>query len=166
MTSALRLHDHTNAYLSMEHDVTKLAANEMVLKEVDDFFVLTNAFLWEWCPFLTKKVRLTSWRGHASLRKQRVNLELPEKKGREGCTRFVLKIAQLRARAHHLEQLDMSMIFTSHMLGARVREPRRWRPQMTNPPRGAEPAWNGLGGAATEQKTRSARPRTRRVQRR
>ena len=35
MTSALRLHDATNACLSMKHDVSKKAANVMVLKEMD-----------------------------------------------------------------------------------------------------------------------------------
>ena len=35
VTSALRLHDATNAFLSMKHDVVKHAANEMELKEVD-----------------------------------------------------------------------------------------------------------------------------------
>ena len=36
-TSALWLHDATNAYLSMQHEVAKQAANEMALKEVDKF---------------------------------------------------------------------------------------------------------------------------------
>ena len=34
VTSVLRLHDVTNAYLSMKHDVGKQAANEMALKEI------------------------------------------------------------------------------------------------------------------------------------
>ena len=38
VTSALRLHNATNAYLSMKHDVARQAANEMALKEVDKFF--------------------------------------------------------------------------------------------------------------------------------
>ena len=38
MTSAPRLHDVTNAYLSMMHIVTKQAANETALKEVDKSF--------------------------------------------------------------------------------------------------------------------------------
>ena len=35
VTSALRLHDATNAYLSMKHGVAKQVANEMALKEID-----------------------------------------------------------------------------------------------------------------------------------
>ena len=38
VTSALRLHDATNAYLLMKRDVAKRAANEMALKEVDKEF--------------------------------------------------------------------------------------------------------------------------------
>ena len=38
MTSVLRLHDATDAYLWTKHDVAKQAANEMALKEVDKFF--------------------------------------------------------------------------------------------------------------------------------
>ena len=38
VTAAPRLHDATNAYLAMKHDVTKQAANEMTLKEVDKSF--------------------------------------------------------------------------------------------------------------------------------
>ena len=38
MTSVLKLHDATNAYLSMKHDVAKQAANEMALKEIDKFY--------------------------------------------------------------------------------------------------------------------------------
>ena len=38
VTSVLRLHDATNAYLSMKLDVAKQAANDMALKEVDKFF--------------------------------------------------------------------------------------------------------------------------------
>ena len=38
MTSVLRLHDATNAYLSMKHDVAMQAANEMVLKEIDKYY--------------------------------------------------------------------------------------------------------------------------------
>ena len=44
MTSVLRLHDATNAYLSVKHDVAKQAANEMALKEVDKLFSSTSAF--------------------------------------------------------------------------------------------------------------------------
>ena len=35
VTSALRLHDATNAVLSMKHDVDKQAANQMALKDAD-----------------------------------------------------------------------------------------------------------------------------------
>ena len=35
VTSALRLHDATNAYLSWKHEVAKQPANEMVLKKID-----------------------------------------------------------------------------------------------------------------------------------
>ena len=38
MTSVLKLHDATNAYLWTKHDVAKQAANEMALKEIDKFF--------------------------------------------------------------------------------------------------------------------------------
>ena len=38
MTSVLRLHDATNAYLWTKHDVAKQAENEMALKEIDKFF--------------------------------------------------------------------------------------------------------------------------------
>ena len=37
VTSALRLHDATNAFLSMKHDVDKQAANQMALKDADNF---------------------------------------------------------------------------------------------------------------------------------
>ena len=40
MTSALRLHDATNAFLSMKHDVDKQAANQMALKDADKVFFL------------------------------------------------------------------------------------------------------------------------------
>ena len=36
--SALRLHDATNAFLSMKHDVDKQAANQMALKDADKGF--------------------------------------------------------------------------------------------------------------------------------
>ena len=38
VTSALRLHDATYAFLSMVHDVAMQAANEIALKEMDKFF--------------------------------------------------------------------------------------------------------------------------------
>ena len=38
VTSVFRLHDATNAYLSMKHDVAKQAANEMARKEIDKFY--------------------------------------------------------------------------------------------------------------------------------
>ena len=38
VSSALRLHDATNAFLSMKHDVDKQAANQMALKDADKGF--------------------------------------------------------------------------------------------------------------------------------
>ena len=38
MTSVLRLHDATKAYLSMKHEAAKQAANEMALKDIDKFY--------------------------------------------------------------------------------------------------------------------------------
>ena len=38
VTSALRLHDATNAFLSMKRDVDKQAANQMTLKDADKGF--------------------------------------------------------------------------------------------------------------------------------
>ena len=38
VTSVLRLHDATYAYLSMKHDVAKQAANKMASKEIDQFY--------------------------------------------------------------------------------------------------------------------------------
>ena len=38
VTSALRLQDATNAFLSMKHDVDKQAANQMALKDADKVF--------------------------------------------------------------------------------------------------------------------------------
>ena len=46
VTSALRLQDATNAFLSMKHDVDKQAANQMAL-DADKVFFLTNAFPWQ-----------------------------------------------------------------------------------------------------------------------
>ena len=37
-TSVFRLHDATNAYLSMKHDVAKQAASEMAFKEIGKFY--------------------------------------------------------------------------------------------------------------------------------
>ena len=38
MTSVLTLHDVTNSYLSMRHEVAKQAANQMAPKDLDKFF--------------------------------------------------------------------------------------------------------------------------------
>ena len=60
LTSVLRLHDATNAYLSMKHDVAKQAANEMAFQERGNAFHDLHAPL-AVGPFQTKNVKLTFW---------------------------------------------------------------------------------------------------------
>ena len=61
VTSASRLHDATNGYLSMKHDVAKQGANEMVPHEVDlEFFDQRISLAVVTIP--DEEAKLTFWR--------------------------------------------------------------------------------------------------------
>ena len=64
MTSVSRLHDATNAYLSMKLGVAKQAANDMALKEVDKF-CSTSASVFSCDHFWTRRSKSTFWQDQA-----------------------------------------------------------------------------------------------------
>ena len=134
MTSVLTLHDVTNSYLSMRHEVAMQAANQMAPKDVDKFFfdqrislaVVTSA---DEEDFLA---RLHIWPGHfcpPRILGERQHVQLFNQnwwfqKRKEDYTRFVLKNVQSQAKAHRLEQQDIAF----HLLGSQP--PSRRTPRL------------------------------------
>ena len=58
--SVLRLHDATNAYLWMKHEVAKQAANEVAHKEIDKFYFDRRISL-AVVTISARRAKLTSW---------------------------------------------------------------------------------------------------------
>ena len=155
-TSVLRLHDATNAYLSMKHDVAKQAAKRdgvprtrqcifrsprssgsgTISNEECEIDILVRSGIWhgDFCaPRIFVKATCSAFP--------------PEKevleKGRKSGTRSVLKNCPITSRS---TPLGTSVI----LLGAVALDTRRWQPPAASCSRGVNPFWSGPSGCREE----------------
>ena len=145
VTSALRLHDATTAYLSMKHDVAKQAANEMALRissavvtisgEEGEIHILARSGIWNGdCCAPRTLVKAT---GSAF----QPELEALEKKGILHA--LLVETCPITGRSMSPVTTGYVEDFACHLLGAGVFEPERWRPPAASCPRGDDTTRSG-----------------------